>query len=209
MLCLTFLTLTVICAVLGVSASTLYSFVGEGAISDDDSLDVMTSNRDIFNNVLASLTSGDTFTIPHGKFWVQGGIVGSDLKDVIIYLDGELIFNNDRSTWPKRDDGLGVQECILLCRLSNFTLTTSRDAPGYKGVLNGNGRKWWGAVRYLLHGEDRPRLLHLIDTKVWSSVPRLYCLFTVLMLTLANTSAAPPPSSLLRSGRTHPAYAAP
>lgn len=174
------LTFVVICCLLGVSASTLYNFVGEGAIPDDDSLDGMNSNRDIFNHVLASLRSGDTFTIPHGKFWVQGGIMGSDLKDVTIYLDGELIFNNDRSTWPKRDDGLGVQECILLSRLSNFTLTTTRDAPGYKGVLNGNGRKWWGAVRYLLHGEDRPRLLHLIDTKVLVSVPRLFCLLLCL-----------------------------
>ena len=31
-------------------------------------------------------------------------------------------------------------------------------------MIDGNGRGWWGAVEYLLIGENRPRLLHIYNS---------------------------------------------
>ena len=53
-----------------------------------------------------------------------------------------------------------VLECISLSQLENVTFTSSG-----KGTLNGNGKKWWGAIDFLKHQEDRPRLLHIKDSK--------------------------------------------
>lgn len=165
---LPFLVFSLVCAS-AKAGGRFFDFAAEGATKDDDSLEVMNSNRNIFNAVLSLLQAGDTFVIPAATWWVNGGIVGSDFNNVRILIDGQLIWNDDRSTWPKREGDGGVQECILLRRLRNVTFTTSSDSPGgHKGVLNGQGRKWWGAVRYLINGEDRPRLLHLVDTKVRS-----------------------------------------
>ena len=34
-----------------------------------------------------------------------------------------------------------------------------------KGTLDGNGKEWWGAINYLLHAENRPRLMRLKYSK--------------------------------------------
>ena len=30
-----------------------------------------------------------------------------------------------------------------------------------KGLINGNGEKWWGIMNYLVYKENRPRLFHI------------------------------------------------
>lgn len=133
--------------------------------ADDDSLTAMEYNRDLFNRVLGELKDGDTFLVKNSTYWMQGGIYGSDFHNVRILIDGEIKFNDDRSNWPKNEDG-SVVECIYLHDISNVTFTTSSDSPmDGKGVLNGNGRKWWGAIKFLMHKEDRPRLWHMHHTK--------------------------------------------
>ena len=46
------------------------------------------------------------------------------------------------------------QKAILLENARGLTLTS-----GGAGTVDGNGAAWWGAIQYLLHREDRPKLL--------------------------------------------------
>jgi hypothetical protein len=72
---------------------------------------------------------------------------------------GTLNFTSDRETWPKNANG-DVLECIYLENLENVLFTSSGT-----GTLNGNGRPWWGALKFLKYEEDRPRLFHMKKTK--------------------------------------------
>lgn len=53
-----------------------------------------------------------------------------------------------------------VLECIYLNDIQNVTITSSGT-----GTLDGNGKKWWGAIRFLKHEGDRPRLFHVYQSK--------------------------------------------
>ena len=44
--------------------------------------------------------------------------------------------------------------------IENITFTSSG-----KGTINGNGQKWWGAIQFLKHQENRPRLVHIKYSK--------------------------------------------
>ena len=73
----------------------------------------------------------------------------------MIQLEGTLSFSNDRDTWPTGADG-HVLEAIYLTNVRNFTLTSTGT-----GTLDGNGQKWWGAIKFLKYQENRPRLFHV------------------------------------------------
>lgn len=75
-------------------------------------------------------------------------------------LLGTLNFTSDRDTWPTDADG-HVLECILLENIENVVFTSSG-----VGTLNGNGRPWWGALKFLKYEENRPRLFHMDYTKI-------------------------------------------
>jgi hypothetical protein len=81
------------------------------------------------------------------------------LKNVVFQIEGTLRFSDDRETWPVNSDG-GVMECIELSNIENVTFTSTG-----KGTLDGNGRAWWGAIKFLAHQEDRPRLLRIVTSK--------------------------------------------
>lgn len=102
---------------------------------------------------------GDTLFIPNKTYSMIGGIVASGLKNVTFLIDGTLSFSDDRETWPKNSGG-GVMEAIDLYQIEDIVFTSSG-----KGTINGNGKKWWGAVNYLIHQEDRPRLVHIRGSK--------------------------------------------
>ena len=129
------------------------------AIPDDESsYDIAVNNGNIMNNTLQNLLQpGDTLFIPNKTFYISGGIYGSNLNGIKIIIDGTLKFSDDRDTWPTHSDG-SVLECIYIENLENSIITSSN-----KGTLDGNGLKWWGAIKFLKHGENRPRLLHIVN----------------------------------------------
>jgi hypothetical protein len=130
-----------------------------GAIPNDDSYDVALKNGNLLNATLSNLQPGDRFVVPNSTYTLVGGIMASNISDVVFQIDGTLNFTNDRETWPKDANG-HVLECIYLESLENVVFTSSG-----VGTLNGNGRPWWGALKFLKYQEDRPRLFHMKYTK--------------------------------------------
>lgn len=145
---------------------TIYDFENDlKAIADDrDSQETLVNNRDILNNFFSSIaTDYDELYIGNKTFYLTGGVYSDKhLSNLKIVLDGTLSFtdNNNRETWPTDDDG-NVLECIELHNLHNTIFTSNG-----KGTFDGNGATdgWWGAIKFLKYAENRPRLMHLIDT---------------------------------------------
>eukprot|EP01038_Epipyxis_sp_PR26KG_P006617 gene6617-9084_t len=140
--------------------SAIVNFERIGGIPHNTSYEVAFANGQLFNDTLNKLQPFDVFIIPNRTFTMVGGIIVEvGLSDVVIQIDGTISFTNDRETWPKNANG-DVEECIYMSNLSNVTFTSSGT-----GTLDGNGQEWWGAIKFLVHQEDRPRLLHIYNTK--------------------------------------------
>ncbi|GMI35185.1 hypothetical protein TeGR_g13234 [Tetraparma gracilis] len=138
-------------------ASPLSSTLEFKGVPDDPS--EAAANTEALNEALASLSPGGTLSIPNSTFWLSGGVYASDLQNATIQLDGTLMFSKGRNSWPTEDcvqHGTCVKKAILLENVRGLTLTSS--APG-GGMVDGNGESWWGYVNYLIHSEDRPKLL--------------------------------------------------
>jgi len=130
-----------------------------GAKPDDNSYETALANGKLLNETLNSLSVGDTFFVPNSTYTLIGGIIAKNIKGVIIQIDGTLSFSDDRETWPRNSNG-DVMECIYLENIEDIIFTSSG-----KGTLDGNGKEWWGAINFLRHQEDRPRLLHIVTSK--------------------------------------------
>jgi len=89
----------------------------------------------------------------------MGGIKAKNLKSVIIQIDGTLIFSDNIKQWPTDANG-NVLECLQFDNIENVTFTSSG-----KGLLDGSGRVWWGAIGYLKYAENRPRLMNIANSK--------------------------------------------
>jgi hypothetical protein len=59
-----------------------------GAIPNDDSYDVALKNGNLLNETLANLHPGDRFVIPNKTFTLVGGIMASNIMDVVFQIDG-------------------------------------------------------------------------------------------------------------------------
>jgi len=123
------------------------------------SIDTATSNTILLNDALQGLVSGDSLYFPNITFSFIGGVYVNNLYNVEIIIDGTLLFTNDRDTWPKDSDG-SVKDCITFEDIEQVTFTSNGI-----GTLNGNGKKWWGAIDFLKHGEDRPMLFRITRSK--------------------------------------------
>ena len=130
-------------------------FEKEGGIPNKHDYDTQLHNGQVLNNTLNSLEAGDLFYIKNKTYHLIGGIIASDIHDVIIKIDGTLLFSDERETWPTDENG-EVLEAIMLYKIKNVVFTSSG-----MGTLDGNGEKWWGAIDYAKHQEDRPRLFHV------------------------------------------------
>jgi hypothetical protein len=129
-----------------------------GAVRDDASLGIAWKNGAILNATLAALQPGDMLIIPNATFHLMGGCVSNNLTDAAIQIDGTIVFSGDTVQWPRSPDGKSVLECLQFNSPRNVTITSSG-----RGRLVGSGAAWWslGPLGYLLHGENRPRLLHI------------------------------------------------
>mmetsp|Transcript_2773 Transcript_2773/g.5697 ORF Transcript_2773/g.5697 Transcript_2773/m.5697 type:complete len:451 (-) Transcript_2773:29-1381(-) len=156
----TFVFLVVIVAALSSAVASENTIEWKGIPDDEASASANTEN---LNLALSSLAPGATLNIPNKTYWLSGGVYASGLVDTTIELDGTVLFSSGRDGWPTEDCSRNgeVKECvvkaILIENAKSLTLTTSKDDG--RGLINGNGEKWWGYVNYLRHGEDRPKLL--------------------------------------------------
>ena len=123
-------------------------FEKEGGIPNKHDYDTQLHNGQVLNNTLNSLEAGDLFYIKNKTYHLIGGIIASDIHDVIIKIDGTLLFSDERETWPTDKNG-EVLEAIMLYKIKNVVFTSSG-----VGTLDGNGEKWWGAIDYAKYQED-------------------------------------------------------
>ena len=134
-------------------------FEAAGGKAEDASESVEWSNGRLLNQTLGSLQAGDTLLVPNKSFHVMGGIQAKDLQSVVIQIDGTLIFSARKKDWPRHSGG-GVLSCLRFEDVTNLTLTSSK-----QGVLDGQGKAWWGYIEYLEIQENRPRLLEMSQIK--------------------------------------------
>ena len=120
-------------------------------------------------------------------FHILGGVEGVGLRDATIRIDGTLLFSPDTARWPHYGDGTH-RAGLAFWDAQDLTLTSSGT-----GILDGNGRAWWSlpGISYLLHQENRPRLLTIANS---SSV-------VVERLLLKDSPVRPPRSA--HSGLLH------
>jgi len=142
--------------------SAIIDFEQAGGIPNVFELDIFIKNGQLFQDILDNWEPGNTLVIPFNRtFAMMGGIKACGLRNVTWQLDGEIFFSDDRDAWPKNPNG-DVEESIYIEDIENFVITSTN--PN-KGVFNGNGGKWWGGIRYLIHQEDRPRTVHIKTSK--------------------------------------------
>lgn len=139
--------------------SAIINFESAGATPRLQTIDIAFKNRDLLNSLFSSMQSGDTLFFPNKTFFLVGGVVGNKLSNITIQIDGTLLFSDDRDTWPVDSTG-AVVECIVFTDIEYITFTSSG-----QGTIDGNGKKWWGAIDFLKHQENRPRLFHIITSK--------------------------------------------
>ena len=139
-------------------AADTVDFEQAGAKADDSSEAVEWSNGALLNQTLGKLRPGDRLVISK-TFHVMGGIQAMNLADVVIQLDGKLIFSSRTKVWPRTATG-GVLGCMHFQNLTNVTFTSSS-----RGTIDGQGAVWWGFIRYLKNVENRPKLWQIDGAK--------------------------------------------
>eukprot|EP00056_Hartaetosiga_gracilis_P006791 m.100842 g.100842 ORF g.100842 m.100842 type:complete len:448 (-) comp12559_c0_seq1:1399-2742(-) len=143
----------------GVSGKVI-NFAHVGGVSGDSSLTTCEKNAKLFNRTVQAMEPFDVFFLPNETFWLIGGIQVFHLKHVTFQIDGTFAYTNNQTAWPRHGDG-HVYDCMRFNSCHNITFTSSG-----VGTLYGNGRDWWGAVKYLEIGENRPKLLQIENTSV-------------------------------------------
>jgi len=129
-------------------------------VEGDDSLSTAWKNGALLNTTLNQLRPGDELLFPaNSTYYLMGGIIATKLRNNIIRLDGTLIFVDNQRAWPRRENGR-VLECLFFDDIENVTFTSST-----VGVLDGGGRAWWGILKYIEIGENRPRLLTIANSR--------------------------------------------
>jgi hypothetical protein len=124
-----------------------------------DSPSAASTNTESLSSALSDLPPNGVLNIPNSTYYLTGGVFAQGLVNATIELDGALKFAVSRDEWPTEEcaqHGTCVKKAILLENVRGLTLTSS--APG-GGMVDGNGESWWGYVNYLIHSEDRPKLL--------------------------------------------------
>eukprot|EP01084_Bolivina_argentea_P068783 125206_1 len=148
----------------GFTYGKIFNIEEQGAIAGDKSLSTCINNTGVFNRTLWVLKPGDTLLVPKDKiFWFIGGIYAKSLKDITIQIDGSIYYTNDMDAWPRDNKG-HVKECMYFEEMNGITFT-STNGKEEKGLIFGNGNRWWGAVEYLIDQENRPRLLHVTNSQ--------------------------------------------
>ena len=125
-----------------------------------DKLESAASNTAALNQSLHELNPGETLVVPKKVYHILGGVEGVGLRDATIRIDGTLLFSPNTEQWPHHNDGTH-RAGLAFWDAQGLTLTSSGT-----GILDGNGRAWWSlpGIGYLIHQENRPRLLTIANS---------------------------------------------
>jgi polygalacturonase len=141
-------------------------FGESGGIPTTSDLATAESNKALLEDLLASLSPGDSLTVENSTFIIQGGVHATGLTDVTLRIEGTLKFFDDIDSWPLMDEpdpyiaNRDVQEALHFTDFQSVTLTGG-------GTIDGSGLAWWGfpGIGYLIRKENRPRLMVMDDCK--------------------------------------------
>uniref|UniRef100_A0A7S2HCT4 Pectate lyase superfamily protein domain-containing protein n=1 Tax=Helicotheca tamesis TaxID=374047 RepID=A0A7S2HCT4_9STRA len=157
------------------TSNKIIDFSSIGGKAYDSSPQTELHNAKLLNQTLQTLLQPNSKLVIKGTFHLMGGIYASNLKDVVLQLDGSLIFSKNIKFWPKLGETeqhgrlhRRHMECIHFDHPKNVTLTSSKFVGGGGGgILDGQGEVWWGIpfLGYLHRAEDRPRLLRVSNGK--------------------------------------------
>ena len=152
---------------INISNSKIWNLQDLGAIPNKKDISTCNNNTKLINDTLNNMiSSGDTLLLPGNEnqiFWFNGGIYVYNLTNVTIQIDGTISYTDDRDKWPRTPSG-HVLDCMYFENMNGITFTSSR-GPIIKGLIDGNGKRWWGAIDYLIYAENRPRLLHIHNSE--------------------------------------------
>ena len=137
------------------AGARILNIAEHGAVPSDTTDATAWANGGVLNATFALMQPGDTLLIPNGTWFLYGGIWARDLVNATVVIDGTLKFADNRQEWPKTTSG-SQRNCIQIDNVDGLTITSSSI-----GTLDGNGAKWWGAIKYLIYSEDRPKLLEV------------------------------------------------
>lgn len=150
--------------VLSTPNGRVIDFESIGGIADKYSIEVCHHNTRLLNQTIQSLEAGDTLVITKDRiFWLFGGIIGQQLTNVTIKIDGILKFSDNILEWPRNPSTGQVLDCFYFEQLNYVTFTSSKIHPN-KGIIDGSGHLWWGIVQYLVIRGDRPRLFVIYNS---------------------------------------------
>ncbi|KYR01689.1 hypothetical protein DLAC_01694 [Tieghemostelium lacteum] len=124
-------------------------------IENQSDLGTQWKNGALLNQTLASLQPYDELVFLNTTYYLMGGILANNIRDVIIHFEGTLIFSDDTKEWPRNGSG-NVLECFQFMNFQNVTFTSST-----VGLLDGQGEVWWGLLGYAEYHENRPRMLNM------------------------------------------------
>ncbi|KAF5025854.1 hypothetical protein F66182_2076 [Fusarium sp. NRRL 66182] len=92
-----------------------------------------------FYKGLKKANKGGTLYLPKGRTYVIGRPLDlTFLNDVHVHLDGEIKFTNDTAYWQKNAFAHPFQNSIMFWKWGGKSIKIYG-----KGVLNGNGQRWW------------------------------------------------------------------
>jgi hypothetical protein len=130
-----------------------------GGVPNDSSTVTTLHNGALLNKTLNALRPGDELVFPNTTYYLMGGIIASNLRDVVLRFEGSLVFSNNTDLWPRTAGGR-VLECMHFDNIQDVTFTSSS-----MGRLDGQGEVWWGYLGYVEYRENRPRLLSIAGSR--------------------------------------------
>lgn len=158
--------------------------LSERLIKDKNDEKSFNNNTLTLNNAFEKISKnkGGKVIIPEGNYYFNGGVNANKVDNIIIEINGIMKFQDSRKLWPKfsehyeeeelKDDSIfnlrkiikkkseKVKECIQISDSSNITITSSQE----RGIIDGQGKNWYGYLNYLIYGENRPRLLKITNS---------------------------------------------
>eukprot|EP00128_Syssomonas_multiformis_P004328 Colp12_sorted_trinity150504_noHs@1101 len=137
------------------TCAALHDIRSYGAIPNNSSNTVAFSNGDAITKAISAANSDPhdrVVLIPAGVFYFMP-IYSSQLNDITIQIDGDLIASGDLTAWPHLENGK-VLDAITIEDSTNVQIVGS-------GLMDGQGFDWWVAVIFRKMADHRPRFLSM------------------------------------------------
>lgn len=179
-----FYMITIVLLLLRVESRVLDFERDYGGIRSSYRVDIAELNGILLQKALENLDSGDELVIPEATFYILGGIIIENKEIISLNIKGKILFSSDKNSWPRDVRGDVIDSFTFInCEKVKISGDFEYGTPSLdikhieesstsgitveRGVIDGNGAHWWHFpfIGYLVHVENRPRLLRMIDCR--------------------------------------------